>query len=157
MVLIVVFTFSAGGAAAVGALTVVRVLPGGLVAPLVSARAATSPSPQRHLAFGIGVRMLTMVVVMVVVHSGATVGVFLAIVGIDSVLSSVVRPLQSALVVRLAETAAEAAAGNATTTSLLNLSALAGPALGGLALESVGIDWAFVAPGIVFAAGTAAA
>jgi hypothetical protein len=55
-VLVVVFSFSAGGVAAAGAVTVLRVLPGGLLAPLASSL-ATSTRPELHL--GIGIRRLT--------------------------------------------------------------------------------------------------
>lgn len=52
-VLLTVFAFSVGGAATVGVVTLVRMLPSALLAPL-AATLATSPRPQVHLAIGVG-------------------------------------------------------------------------------------------------------
>lgn len=156
MVLVIAFTFSVGGAAAVGAATVLVTLPAGLVGPLTAPLAA-SAHPQLHLAFGNGIRALTMAATIIAVLSGAPIGVVLVIVAVDSVLSGAVRPLHGAMVVRLSSTAAEAAAGNAMTSSLVSASALVGPALAGVALELWGFGWAFTLPAILFATGAAAA
>ena len=155
-VLIVVFTFSAGGVAAAGAATVLRVLPGGLLGPLAGAL-ATSPRPQLHLALGIGARSVAMVATVAAVLGGAPVGVVLGLIAADSLLAAAVRPLHGALVVRLADTAAQAAAGNAATSSLHSFSALVGPALAGLAVGFAGVGLAFVVPAAAFVGGTAAA
>ncbi|SOX51822.1 MFS transporter, partial [Mycobacterium ahvazicum] len=156
MVLVIAFTFSVGGAAAVGAATVLVTLPAGLVGPLTAPLAA-SAHPQRHLAFGNGIRALTMAATIIAVLSEAPIGVVLVIVALDSVLSGAVRPLHGAMVVRLSTTAAEAAAGNAMTSSLVSASALVGPAVAGVALELWGFGWAFALPAILFVAGAAAA
>jgi CRP-like cAMP-binding protein/predicted MFS family arabinose efflux permease len=154
--LVVVFTFSVSGPAAVGAATLLYVLPGGLLGPLTAGLAA-SRRPQLHLAFGIGARGVVMVAMIFAVLTAAPVGVVLALVAVESVLSAAVRPLHGALVVRLADTAAEAAAGNAASSSLMSASRLAGPALTGATLGLLGIGWAFAVPAAIFAAGTAAA
>ncbi|MEZ0354076.1 cyclic nucleotide-binding domain-containing protein [Mycobacterium sp. pR1184] len=156
MVLVIAFTFSVGGAAAVGAATVLVTLPAGLVGPLTAPLAA-SAHPQLHLAFGNGIRALTMAATIIAVLSGAPIGVVLVIVAVDSVLSGGVRPLHGAMVVRLSTTAAEAAAGNAMTSSLVSASALVGPALAGVALELGGFGWAFALPAILFLTGAAVA
>lgn len=156
MVLIIAYTFSVGGAAAVGAATVLVTLPAGLFGPLTTPLAA-SARPQLHLAIGIGIRCLMMVATILAILSGASIGVVLVLVGMDSVLSAGVRPLHGALVVRLSDTAAEAAAGNAMTSSLVSASALAGPALAGVALGVWGSAWAFALPAILFVVGAAAA
>jgi CRP-like cAMP-binding protein/predicted MFS family arabinose efflux permease len=156
LTLVYVFTFSASGAAAMGAATVLNVLPGGLLGPLAAAL-ATSRRPQLHLAVGIGARALATVVTIIAVLNAAPVGVVLALVGADSAVSAAVRPLHGALVVRLADNAAEAAAANAASSSLLSAGTLAGPALAGLALEFLGIGWAFALPTAIFTAGAAAA
>ncbi|CQD04587.1 drug transporter [Mycobacterium lentiflavum] len=152
LVLLIAFTFAAGGAATVGAATVLATLPAGLVGPL-TASLATSSRPQFHLALGIGVRCLAMVATIIAVLSGAPVGVVLVLVAVDSILSAGVRPLHGALVVRLSNTAAEAAAGNAMTSSLVSASALIGPAMAAVALEFGGIAWAFALPATTFAVG----
>ncbi|MEE6135662.1 cyclic nucleotide-binding domain-containing protein [Mycobacterium sp. 050128] len=152
LVLLIAFTFAVGGAATVGAATVLATLPAGLVGPL-TAPLATSARPQFHLALGIGVRCLAMVATIIAVLSGASVSVVLVLVAVDSILSAGVRPLHGALVVRLSNTAAEAAAGNAMTSSLVSASALIGPALAAVALEFGGIAWAFALPATTFALG----
>jgi len=155
-VLIVVFVFSTGSPAVVGAVAVLRVLPGGLAAPL-TAMLAASRHPQRHLAAGIGVRAAAMAATAAAVLCHAPVGAMLALVTADSLLSAAVRPLHGALVVRLARSAGEAATANAATSSLLSASTLAGPALAGVALQLSGIGWAFALPAVLFTAGTVAA
>lgn len=155
-VLAVAFTYSAGGARVVGAVTVLTVLPGGLVGPL-TASLATSRRPQVHLALGIAARIVVMAATIAAVLNGAPLAAVLVLVGTDSLVSSAVRPLHGALVVRLAETAAEAAAANAATSSLVSAGALAGPALAGAALRLVGIGWAFTLPAVACALGAGAA
>ncbi len=155
-VLAVAFTYSAGGARVVGAVTLLTVLPGGLLGP-VAASLATRPRPQLHLAIGIGARVAVIVATLIAVLSGPPVGVVLTFVAIDSLVSAAVRPLHGALVVRLADTAAEAAAANAATSSLVSAGALVGPALAGLALRLVGIGWAFALPAAACAVGAGAA
>lgn len=79
-VLVAVFTFSAGGPAGVAAVTVLRVLPGGLLG-LLAATLATSRRPQLHLAIGIGARALVTVATIVAVLGGTSIGVVLALAG----------------------------------------------------------------------------
>lgn len=155
-VLLVVFALSASGIGAAGAATVLRVLPGGLLAPLAAALAG-GRRPQLYLALGIGGRSVVTAATAVAVLTAAPLGLVLALVVVDSLVSCGVRPLHGALVVRVANTAAEAAEANAMTSSLMNASALLGPALAGLALGLVGIGYAFVLPAAAFAAGTVAA
>lgn len=135
---------------------VLSLLPAGLLGPLTSSL-STSPQPQLHLAIGIGVRALTMAATMIAAFSGAPVGWVLALAAVDSAMSAAVRPLHGALAVRLADTAAEAAAANAVTGLIISGSALAGPALAGLALRQMGIGWAFGFPAATFAVGAVTA
>lgn len=135
---------------------VLSLLPAGLLGPLTSSL-STSPRPQLHLAIGIGVRALTMAATMIAAFSGAPVGWVLALAAVDSAMSAAVRPLHGALAVRLADTAAEAAAANAVTGLIISGSALAGPALAGLALRQMGIGWAFGFPAATFAVGAVTA
>jgi hypothetical protein len=137
-VLIVVFTFEAGGVAAAGAATVLRVLPGGLLGPL-AAGLATSARPHLHMGLGIGARCVAMAGTIAAVLGDTPVGVVLGLIAADSMVAAAVRPLHGALVVRLADTAAQAATGNAMTSSLHSFSALVGPALAGLAVGRVGV------------------
>jgi len=155
-VLVVVFSFAAGGVGAAGAVTALRLLPGGLVAPLTTSLAA-SPRPQLHLGIGIGARCVASAATLAAVLGGAPVGVVLTLTALDSLMAAAVRPLHGALVVRLADTTAEAAAANRATASLISGGTLAGPAVAGLALALVGVGWAFVVPTVVFAAASIAA
>lgn len=147
--LAVVYAFAAGGAAAVGGATVLNVLPGGLIGPFVTMLGA-SPRPQVHLAIGNGGRALMMVATAFAILNGMPVAVVLALVAADSLVSAAVRPLQGALIVRLADSVAEAAAANGATSFLVNASALIGPALAGVTLSVVGIGWAFALPAGIF-------
>ena len=155
-VLLIVYAFSVGGISAAGAATVLRVLPGGLLAPL-AATLASGRRPQLHLALGIGARAVATAATAAVVLTGAPVAAVLTLVAADSLLSAAVRPLHGALVIRVANTAGEAAAANAVTSSLMNASALLGPALAGLALGFAGMGWAFALPATAFAAGAGSA
>jgi CRP-like cAMP-binding protein len=155
-VLVVVFSFAAGGVGAAGAVTALRLLPGGLVAPLTTSLAASS-RPQLHLGMGIGARCVASAATLAAVLGCAPVGVVLTLTALDSLMAAAVRPLHGALVVRLADTTAEAAAANRATASLISGGTLAGPAVAGLALALVGVGWAFVVPTVVFAVGSIAA
>ncbi|WAC91166.1 cyclic nucleotide-binding domain-containing protein [Mycobacterium sp. Aquia_213] len=155
-VLVVTFLFAAGGASTVGVATVAVTLPAGLLGPLAAPLAA-SARPELHLAFGIGSRCVAMAATIATVLSHGSIDVVLVLVTVESLLSAGVRPLHGALVVRLSNTAGEAAAGNALTSSLVSAAALAGPALAGTALDFVGIAWAFALPAFFFAVAMAAA
>lgn len=155
-VLVVTFLFAAGGASTVGLATVLVTLPAGLLGPLTAPLAA-SARPELHLAFGIGSRCVAMAATIMTVLSHGSVDLVLVLVTAESLLSAGVRPLHGALVVRLSNTAGEAAAGNALTSSLVSAAALAGPALAGTALDFVGIGWAFALPAFAFAVAMAAA
>jgi hypothetical protein len=80
---------------------------------------------------GIGARCVAMAGTVAAVLGGAPVGVVLGLVAADSIVAAAVRPLHGALVVRLADTAAQAATGNAMTSSLHSSSALVGAGAGG--------------------------
>lgn len=156
LVLAMVITFSESGALGVGLATACNVLPGGLLGPF-TATLATSRRPQLHLAIGIGARAVATFATGAAVLGGSSLSVVLALVAADSLLSAAVRPLHGALVVRLADTTAEAAAANAASSSLLSLSTLVGPALAGAMVGLVSIGWAFALPATIFAAGAVAA
>ncbi len=151
-----VWAFSAGGPAAVAAATMLRVLPGGVLG-LFMAVLATSRRPQLHLAVGIGARGLVAIAIIVAISGDASVGVVLALLAADSLVSAAVRPLHGSLVVRLADRMEEAEAGNAATSSLRSAAMLAGPALAGLALGAVGVAWSLALPVVTFVVATAAA
>lgn len=155
-VLTIVLLFAEGGAAAVGVATVLRVVPGAVLAPIAAGLAA-SARPQFHLAMGIGGRVLAMIATTFAALHGASVVVIFVIVFVDSILSVAVRPLHSALMVRLADTPEEAAAATSATGSLFSATGLAGPALAGLALAFTGIGWAYALPTGAFVVALAAA
>lgn len=95
LVLALVITFWEGGALAVAVMTVLSVLPGGLLGPF-AATLATSRRPQLHLAVGIGGRALVAAATTVAVLDRAPVGVILALVAADSLVSAAVRPVHGA-------------------------------------------------------------
>lgn len=155
-VLLTVFVFIEGGTVAVAAVTVIRLLPGGLISPL-AAPLGSSARPQLHLAASTGTRALVMVATTIAVLGGAPLWVVLVLAAVDSVGSAPLRPLHGALVVRLADSAAEAGAANAATGSLINGAGLVGPAIAGIALGFLGLGWSFMLVAAAFAIGAVSA
>lgn len=132
-VALAVVAYRRGGAEAVGLLGVCRILPAALSGPLAAGLLGRIPS--RQLLFGAGVvRTLVIAGAGFALLDAEPLGVVFALVGVEALLSTMVRPLQTAALPFLARTTTELTAANLTLTTIESSGMLLGPIMSGLLL-----------------------
>ena len=130
-----VFAYNAGGATYVGVLGVVRILPAAVAGPFAAGLLDRVRADRLLLAAGIG-RTLAIAVAGAALIGGASAGPVFVLVSVESLLSTMVRPLQTSALPFLARTPAELTAANLSLTTVESIGMLIGPALGGLLLTT---------------------
>src|ERR671927_1327176 len=142
-VALAVFAYRAGGAAAVGLVALVRLLPAAVVAPF-SALLGDRFLRRRIMVAADLVRVAAMGGAAAAVFAGAPAVVVYALAVLTALAGTAFPPAQSALLPSLVRSPEELTAANATTTTIESVAFFAGPALGGLLLT-------FTSVGAVFA------
>jgi MFS family permease len=132
-VALAVYTYSEGGAVAVGILGVVRLVPSALAAPFVSVLADRFPRNRVMLLTDL-IRAPLMLAAALTIAVDGPLAVIFAAAGLSSVVGTAFRPAQAALIPSLAKTPAELSAANVASSTVESVGSLMGPALGGLLL-----------------------
>lgn len=137
-----IYAYDEGGAAAVGLVSVVRMLPAAIASPFVASLADRYP---RKLVMVVSdvVRAALMIVAAVTISQGWSAYVVYALVALSTVVGTAFRPAQAALLPHLARTPAELTAANVASSTLESVGAFVGPALGGLLLAVTNIETVF--------------
>jgi len=148
-----VLAFESDGAAGVGLLLVIRMVPAALAAPF------TAILGDRHdrvvVMFSADlIRAAAMAGAAAAAFSGAGIGVLYAIAGLVSVVATAFRPAQAAILPSLARTPAELTAANVASSTIESVMSFAGPAIGGaiLALTEPGVTFALAAATFLWSA-----
>jgi Cyclic nucleotide-binding domain/Major Facilitator Superfamily len=134
-VALVVYAFSAGGAALVAAYAASRALAGVVVA-LALAGVTGRLRGDRLLRWITGVRAVLLAAAAVMAALGDPAAAVIAAAAASSSLSGTYRPLQAAALPWLVRTPAELTASNAVTAVMENSAALIGPVLAGVLLAA---------------------
>jgi MFS family permease len=142
-VALAVFAYRAGGAAAVGLVALVRLLPAAVVAPF-AALLGDRFRRRRIMVAADLVRVCAMGGAAAAVFADGPAVVVYALAVLTALAGTAFPPAQSALLPSLARTPEELTAANATTTTIESVAFFAGPALGGVLLT-------FTSVGAVFA------
>ena len=130
-----VFAYKAGGATSVGVLGVVRILPAAFAGPLAAGLLDRVGADRLLLVAGV-FRTLAIGAAGFAVAGGAgTLPVFV-LVAIESLLSTMVRPLQTSALPFFARTPGELTAANLSLTTIESVGMLLGPAVAGLMLTT---------------------
>jgi MFS family permease len=143
-----VYAFAHGGAAAVGALGLVRMLPAAVALPfggLLSDR-----YPRQRVLLGMYVaRSVTLAATAAVLAAGESRALVFTFAALAAVVGAPVRPATLSLVPMLARTPQELVATNVSSSTLEGLGTMVGPALGGVVAATMGVDVAVaVAAGV---------
>ncbi len=135
-----VYAYTAGGATAVGVVTVIRLVPAAIAAPFTSILG--DRYPRKWVMFGANIGAVHR-------HRGGRgrdprrrpSWLVYLLAAISSTVVTAFRPAQAAVVPSLARTPAELTAANVTSTTIESLGLFVGPAVGGvlLAVRSAGI------------------
>jgi MFS family permease len=145
-VALAVFTYRAGGAAAVGLVGLIRLFPSGLAAPFAAALGDRFDRVRVMVAADLA-RVVAMAGAAAVAFAGAPAEGVYALASVAAITGTAFQPAQSALLPALARTPEELTAANLTSTTLESVGFFAGPAFGGLlfAATSAGVVFATTA------------
>jgi MFS family permease len=144
-----VFAFESGGAAAVGLVVLIRMLPAAAAAPFSALLADRFPRTRVMVAADLS-RAFAVTAAAVAVFADTPAGVVYALAGLVAVVSTAFRPAQAALVPTLARTPQELTAANVASSTIESVAFFAGPALGGLLLAATSVGVVFAAQAVAF-------
>jgi MFS family permease len=136
-VALAVYAFDAGGAKAVGIVTLVRAIPAAISAPFTSTLADRLPRVPFMIATNLGRAASIGAAGAVVLADGAAWLVY-ALAGLASILGTAFLPAESALLPHLARTPDELTAANVVRSTIESVGTFAGPAIGGALLAVTG-------------------
>ena len=139
-----VYAFEVGGAAAVGALGVVRMVPAAIALPFGGMLA--DRYPRQWVLLGIYVaRALLLAAMAVALAADSSRVLVFCLAGLAAVVGAPVRPATLSLVPLLARTPRELVATNVSSSTLEGLGTLVGPAVGGILAATSGFEVAVAA------------
>ena len=143
------YAYDRGGAAAVGLVGLLRVLPSVVAAPFGAVLGDRFPRERVVVSINVA-RSVTIVAAAAAAYLSAPAGVVYALASLMGLLQSVFRPTQSALLPLLARTPEELTAANSVLTTIESIGIFVGPAVGGLLLAVAGTDLVFAITGVIF-------
>jgi MFS family permease len=149
LVALAVYAYGEGGAAAVGLVGVIRLLPSALAAPFVAVAADRFPR-ERVMVVTDLIRVPLMVVVALTILWDGPAAIVYASVGLASVVGTAFRPAQAALLPSLARTPEELSAANVTSSTVESIGTFVGPALGGILLAATSPEVVFGVNALTF-------
>jgi hypothetical protein len=137
-----VFAFREGGAAAVGAVTAIRMIPAALIAPFA---ASVADAVRRELVLvWIGlIRAVTLGAAAVLVTVGGATGAVYGLAIVATIAYTLYRPAHSALLPALCTSPQELTSANVVRGMLDSVAVLGGPLIAAVLLETVGLASVF--------------
>jgi MFS family permease len=137
-----VYAYQAGGAAAVGLVGLIRILPSALASPFAAVLADRFPRRQVMVLADV-VRAAALVLAGLAVVLGLPAGLVYALSAVFSLASSTFRPAQAALLPSLASSPEELTAANVASSTIESVGVFLGPALGGVLLAATSTSVVF--------------
>ena len=144
-----VYAYDQGGAAAVGLVALIRLIPSALVAPF-SASLVDRFARVTVMVVADVVRFGLMVAAGLVIATDGPAPTVYALVALTSATGTVFRPAQAALLPSLVASPAELTAANVASSTIESVGTFLGPALGGLVLAVGSPATVFAANGATF-------
>jgi MFS family permease len=138
-----VYAYEQGGAAAVGVAALTRMVPAGLAAPLAGVIVDRASRRDVLLRSTLG-RALVLAATAAAVDAGAPLAVVLALGALYTLLYTAHVPAQAALLPTIAETPRQIAASNAVLTSVDSAGFFAGSLLGAVLMTGASMQTAFL-------------
>ncbi|HWN23269.1 MAG TPA: MFS transporter [Gaiellaceae bacterium] len=149
LVALAVYAYGEGGAAAVGLVGVIRLLPSALAAPFVAVAADRFPR-ERVMVVTDLIRVPLMAAVAITILWDGPAAIVYVAVGLTSVVGTAFRPAQAALLPSLARTPEELSAANVTSSTVESIGTFVGPALGGILLAATSPEIVFGVNALTF-------
>ncbi len=144
-----VYAYDAGGAAAVGLVGLVRVLPAFVAAPVAGMLGDRYPRERIMLLISVA-RAGFMAATAAVLFVGSPIWLVYTLAGGVALTASMVRPMQAALLPQLARSPEELTAANLVVTTIESSGIFLGPAIGGLLLAATNTETVFAAAAVAF-------
>ena len=135
-----VYTFSIGGATAVGVLGVVRMAPAAVALPIAGMLTDRYPRQRVLLAMYL-LRSATLGFMALALAADSPHAVIFALAACAAIVGAPVRPATLALVPMLARTPQELVAANVSSSTLEGLGTFVGPIVGGVLAARYGSTW----------------
>jgi MFS family permease len=145
-----VYAYDEGGAAAVGLVGLVRVLPAFVAAPFAGVLGDRYRRERIMFVISLG-RAVFMAATAAAIIVGSPIWLVYTLAGAVALTASMVRPMQSALLPQLARTPEELTAANLVVTTIESSGIFLGPAVGGLLLAATNTETVFAAAAGSFA------
>jgi MFS family permease len=143
------FAYREGGAAAVGVVGLIRVLPSVVAAPF--AAMLGDRYPRHRVIFFVNLARTALILAAAAVALlDAHVAVIYLLTALVGLMQSLFRPTQAALIPSLARSTEELTAANLVLTTIESVGVFLGPAVGGIMLAVTGTDAVFVASAVAF-------
>jgi MFS family permease len=149
VIALLVYAYDQGGAAAVGLVGLIRVLPAFISAPVAGVLGDRYPRNRVMLGVSIARTSFLAAAAAVLVADGPPWLVY-ALAACVSLSASMVRPMLSALLPQLARTPEELTAANLVLTTIESSGIFLGPALGGVLLAATNPETVFVTAAVAF-------
>jgi MFS family permease len=152
-VALAVYAYEQGGAAAVGLVAVIRLVPTALAAPFMSILGDRFPRKWVMFVTNV-VQTVTMGTAAAIVLTDGSAPLVYALLGLNSAIGTAYRPAQAALLPTLAHSPRELTAANVVASSIESVGLFVGPAIGGvlLAVSSAGTVFALTAAAFAWSA-----
>jgi predicted MFS family arabinose efflux permease len=150
LLIISLYAYEVGGAAAVGLVGFARFMPAALLTPWMALAGDRFARRDVMLAVAVG-RTVLCALIALAIWEGASVAVVAILSALASVLSTGYRPAQSGLLPLLSPSPRQMAAANAVWSGADSLGVLAGSVLGGAVMAAAGAGAAMLAVGVLFA------
>jgi MFS family permease len=149
VIALLVYAFDQGGAAAVGLVGLIRVLPAFVSAPVAGVLGDRYPRNRVMLGISIARTSFLAAAAVVLIVDGPPWLVY-TLAACVSLSASMVRPMLSALLPQLARTPEELTAANLVMTTIESSGIFLGPALGGILLAATNPETVFVVGAVAF-------
>jgi MFS family permease len=149
IIALAVYAYDEGGAAAVGLVGVIRVLPAFIAAPFAGLLGDRYRRDVLLVVLSF-IRAGFMAATAAVLFAGGPTWLVYALSGGVALMASTVRPMQSALLPQLAKTPEELTAANLVLTTVESSGIFLGPAIGGLLLAGTNAETVFAAAAVAF-------
>ncbi|MFL5926316.1 MAG: MFS transporter [Gaiellaceae bacterium] len=142
-IVVAVYAYEHGGAAAVGVMALVRTIPSAVLGPFVSA-AGDRFRPERVMLLADLLRVLIVAAIALVVFVHGPAALAFALAALGPVCAIAFHPAQAALLPELARTPEELTAANVSASTIDSVGSFVGPAVGGLVLAGWGVGAALL-------------
>jgi MFS family permease len=148
-VAVAVYAYEAGGAKAVGVVTLARTIPAAIAAPFLATVADRLPRVAVMVSTSVGRALAIGAAGAVALSAGPAWAVY-TLAGVAAILATAFLPAESALLPELARNPEELTAANVTRSAIDSVGSFAGPAIGGLLLAATSAGWVFLVTAATF-------